>query len=97
MCCVRVGCYDMPLTCRKTEDLVYDVAFHPSVLEECLKDGEMTEMLVGLCIDYVQNEVDVAKIEDKKNCKRVWLKYPFNEIIHEAIRVVIEFYPSSIL
>ena len=50
---------------------MYDLAFHPSVLEECLRDSQLIEMLVGLCLDYVENEVDVC-LDDRKSCKRVY-------------------------
>ena len=49
---------------------MYDVAFHPYVLSECLKQRELEEMLTGLCLDYVENETDL-KIADRKGCKKV--------------------------
>lgn len=57
---------------RKTHDLLYDVAFSPLVLEECVKQVDLVEMLVSLCLDYVENETDL-KIADRKDCKKVGL------------------------
>ena len=49
---------------------MYDVAFNPHVLSECMKQGELEEMLTGLCLDYVENETDL-RIADRKTCKKV--------------------------
>jgi len=65
--CCTINCWY-----RKTEDLVYDLAFHPSVLDDCLKDSQLMDMLLGLCLDYIDNEVDLC-LQDRKNCKRVCL------------------------
>ena len=47
------------------------MAFNPYVLSECLKQRDLEEMLVGLCLDYVENETDL-KIADRKDCKKVF-------------------------
>ena len=59
------------LTCRKTRDLLYDVAFNPFVVEECTKLVDLEDMLISLCLDYLENETNL-KIANRKDCRKVW-------------------------
>ena len=59
-------------TKRKTpsKDLVYDVAFNPSVIEECSRGPVMDTMLVALVLDYVEDRTEL-KVLDKAKFKKV--------------------------
>ena len=59
------------ISCRKTKHYLYDIAVNPGVLEECLKESDMEQMLTTMCLDYVEIEVKI-KI-NRKSCKKVQL------------------------
>ena len=70
------GVMSITWSCRKTQDLLYDVAFNPAVLGECLKGLSLEEMLIALCLDYVENETDLV-IPSRMDCKKVY----YNNIV----------------
>ena len=58
---------------HKTAHLLFDIAFNPSVIQECCKDKELEHLLLNLSLDFVS---DFAKVEiDRQSCKK--LKAPF--------------------
>ncbi len=54
--------------------MVYDMAFNPGVMEECVKEPDLLLMLTSLCLEYVENEAKL-RISDKSSCKKVSMKF----------------------
>lgn len=54
---------------KRTKHLVLDIAFSPSVIEECLVAADMSDMLISLCLDFVQDFISVNF--DRKSCKKL--------------------------
>lgn len=48
---------------------IFDLAFNPDVLEECLKDAETEDMLINLSMDYIEKQVGLRL--DRKTCVRL--------------------------
>ncbi len=40
---------------KKTKNLIFDVAFHPYVLDECAKEKSLEDMLISLSLDFVED------------------------------------------
>ena len=48
---------------------IFDLAFNPDVLEECLQDAETEDMLINLSMDYIEKQVGLRL--DRKTCVRL--------------------------
>ena len=48
---------------------IFDLAFNPDVLEECLKDAETEEMLIQLSMDYIEKQVGLHLV--RKMCVKL--------------------------
>ncbi len=45
---------------KKTDELIYDIAFNPKVLAEIVTSRELQEMLNRLCFDYLEDIVGIT-------------------------------------
>ena len=53
---------------KKTQDLLIDIAFNPSVLDECTKEKTLEFMLISLALDFVENFAEL-RIDRKSYMK----------------------------
>lgn len=53
-----------------SKDLVFDAAFHPSVIEECSRDPLLDKMMVTLLLEYAEKFADLILL-NKEACKKV--------------------------
>lgn len=67
---------------KKTQDLLIDIAFNPSVLDECTKDTTLEFMLMSLAFDFVESYAELRV--DRKTCTK--LKRPLFKGLEEDIR-----------
>ena len=67
---------------KKTPDLLIDIAFNPSVLDECTKETTLEFMLVSLALDFVEDYAELSV--DRKTCTK--LKRPLFKGLEEDIR-----------
>jgi hypothetical protein len=53
-----------------SKDLVFDAAFHPSIMEECFRDTLLDKMMVSLLLEYAEKFAGLIVL-DKEECKKV--------------------------
>ena len=46
----------------KNSNEVFDLAFHPTVLQECLKKSQLEHMLIELCMDYIEQQAGISLV-----------------------------------
>lgn len=55
---------------KKTNELIYDIAFNPKVIAEISTSQELQEMLNRLCFDYLKDIVEIT-VTDKLSYTKV--------------------------
>ncbi len=54
---------------KKTKHLIFDVAFNPYVLEECMKEKTLEDMLISLSLDFLE-DITALRVQ-RKSCMKV--------------------------
>ena len=83
---------------KKTDELIYDIAFNPKVLAEIVTSRELQEMLNRLCFDYLEDIVGITVANKQSYTKVQSYKYvhaSIGDFLDEFIHLCIHVYSGA--